>query len=113
MGHADKMLSMRQLCGTVSSHKLTRFIKPNIFTMTLNNKLSYYNERSLMIITSSGRLKQLFVPFQVRCQQTVSIIKNNTLVYVDAVSEHPDHKIMYRILGEWLPYGSFHLVIKY
>ena len=79
----------------------------------MNRKLSFYDERTLLIVNRRGILKQLNVPFQVKSTQAVGILKEQTIVYVDAVAQHKDHKIMYRILNQWMPYHYFKLIIRY
>lgn len=78
----------------------------------MNRKLSFYDERTLLLITRKGVLRKLEVPFQVRMVQDVGIIKEGTLVYVEAVAQHKEHKIMYRVLNQWIPYNNFQLIIQ-
>ena len=78
----------------------------------MNRKLSFYDERTLLLITRRGVLRQLHVPFQVKAAQAVGIIKEGTIVYVEAVAQHKEHKIMYRVLNQWVPYYYFHLIIQ-
>lgn len=70
----------------------------------MNRKLSFYDERTLLLVSRRGVLRKLEVPFQVRMVQDVRIIKEGTIVYVEAVAQHKEHKIMYRILNQWIPY---------
>ena len=64
----------------------------------MNRKLSFYDERTLLLITRRGVLRQLNVPFQVKATQAIEIIKDGTIAYVEAVAQHKAHKIMYRVL---------------
>jgi hypothetical protein len=77
----------------------------------MNRKLSFYDERTLLLITRRGVLRQLHVPFQVKAVQAVGIIKEGTIVYVEAVAQHREHKIMYRVLNQWIPYYKFLLIM--
>lgn len=77
----------------------------------MNRKLSFYDERTLLLITRRGVLRQLHVPFQVKAVQPVGIIKEGTIVYVEAVAQHKEHKIMYRVLNQWIPYYKFLLIM--
>lgn len=70
----------------------------------MNRKLSFYDERTLLLVSRRGVLRKLEVPFQVRMVQDVGIIKEGTLVYVEAVAQHREHRIMFRILNQWIPY---------
>ena len=78
----------------------------------MNRKLSFYDERTLLLITRRGVLKQLHVPFQVKASQAIGIIKEGTIVYVEAVAKHKEHKIMYRVLNQWIPCYNFQLIIQ-
>ena len=78
----------------------------------MNRKLSFYDERTLLLITKRGVLRQLHVPFHVKAVQAVDIIKEGTIVYVEAVAQHKGHKIRYRVLNQWVPYYYFQLIIN-
>jgi hypothetical protein len=78
----------------------------------MNRKLSFYDERTLLLITRRGVLRQLHVPFQVKAAQAIGIIKEGTIVYVEAVAQHKEHKIMYRVLNQWIPYYNFQIIIQ-
>ncbi len=78
----------------------------------MNRKLSFYDERTLLLVSRRGVLRQLHVPFQVKAVQAIGIIKEGTIVYVEAVAQHKEHKIMYRVLNQWIPYCNFQLIIQ-
>ncbi len=78
----------------------------------MNRKLSFYDERTLLLVSRRGVLRQLHVPFQVKAVHAIGIIKEGTIVYVEAVAQHKEHKIMYRVLNQWVPYYNFQLIIK-
>ena len=56
-------------------------------------------------------LSQIICLLQVKDAQAVGIIKEGTIVYVEAVAQHKEHKIMYRVLNQWVPYYYFKLII--
>ena len=70
--------------------------------------LALPNPNSVILLV----LRQLHVPFQVKAAQAVGIIKEGTIVYVEAVAQHKEHKIMYRVLNQWVPYYYFQLIIQ-
>lgn len=78
----------------------------------MNRKLSFYDERTLLLVSRRGVLRQLHVPFQVKAVHAIGIIKAETIVYVEAVAQHREHRIMYRILNQWVPYYHFKLIIQ-
>jgi len=57
-------------------------------------KLLFYDERTLLLITRRGVLRQLHVPFQVKAVQAIVIINEGTIAYLKAVAQHKEHKIM-------------------
>lgn len=71
---------------------------------------AYYNRGALYVVTRRGRLHRLDTPFQVRCREPVNDIALGTLVYVDGVRLHPQHRLMFYVLGQWLPYVHFSIV---
>lgn len=80
--------------------------------MDFNRKIKYYDENTLILVTSNGLLRLLRTPFQVRCILPTYNLRLNMVVYVEAVAEGKEDKILYRILGEWVSYKSFSLIIK-
>ncbi len=81
--------------------------------MNKDRKLFYHNEQTLMLVSNKGILRELKVPFQVKAVQPIGIIKTGTLVYVEAVAQHQQFKIMYRVLNQWMPYQYFLIVIEF
>lgn len=74
---------------------------------------SHSEECQLYVITSKGYMKSLYVPFQVRCLMEVGGLQANTCVYVEAVSSHYEHKIIFRVLGNWHPFNQFKIKIHF
>jgi hypothetical protein len=68
--------------------------------MNKDRKLFYHNEQTLMLVSKNGILRELKVPFPVKAIQAIGIIKEGTIVYVDAVAQHQQFKIMYRVLTQ-------------
>jgi hypothetical protein len=81
--------------------------------MNKDRKLFYHNEQTLMLVSKKGILRELKVPFQVKAVQPIGIIKIGTLVYAEAVTQHQQFKIMYRVLNQWMPYQYFLIVIEF
>jgi hypothetical protein len=48
----------------------------------------------------------------VKVVQAVGSIKEGKIEYADAMTQHKEHKIMYRVLNQWVPYYYFKLVIQ-
>lgn len=81
--------------------------------MNLIKSSNHLEEYNLYIITPKGNLRALKIPFQVRCLTADYSFKLNTFLYVEAVSAHKNHVIIYRILGNWYPFNHFKIKIKY
>lgn len=77
----------------------------------LSNKDESYD--SLLVITRKGKIAVVFCPFRAICLTAVDTIRENTLVYIDAVIQHPEYKLAYIISGKCYPYYCFQLTIKY
>lgn len=81
--------------------------------MDLIKSSNHLEEYSLYIVTPKGGLKELKVPFQVQCLIPNKYFKINSFIYVEAVSLHQNHFIIYRILGKWYPFNQFKIKINY
>jgi Arm DNA-binding domain len=75
----------------------------------LNLKLS---KRFFEIQRAILELEDHFSIEELKAVQAVGIIKEGTIVYVEAVAQHKEHKIMYRVLNQWVPYYYFQLAIS-
>ena len=69
--------------------------------------INYVDHQSILIVNPSGAMKQLFVPFQVKVAVSFKGIPANSLVMVEEVMPHQQHRIIYRIYTLWLPYWYF------
>lgn len=74
---------------------------------------SHEEEYQFYIVTTNGYLKALYIPFQVICLIEVDDLKLNTIVYVEAVSTHLKHIVIYRVLGRWYPFNQFKIKIQF
>lgn len=80
--------------------------------MDFNIKPIFYNENTLLVVTKRGILRIMRTPFVVRCIIPYGKVKINTLVYVDAVSECRIERLLFRVLGEWISYRKFILIVN-
>jgi hypothetical protein len=81
--------------------------------MDYKPKIKNYDSQSLMLINAKGRLRRLYTPFRVQTIQPVGIIKSHSIVYVTAVIQDEQAKLLYRILNSWIPYHQFQLITLY
>jgi len=76
-------------------------------------KIKYCDDKSIYLINTSGKLRQLFVPFKVQCIKAAGNIKPQSWVYVEQVAQHHKYRIVYRVFDNWLPYSYFIIMIHY
>ena len=76
-------------------------------------KINFINANSLLIISSDGKLKQLFVPFKVKVISPTNILLIGSWVLVEEVKTHSLHKLLYKVTDHWWPYNIFLIIIKY
>ena len=81
--------------------------------MNYKPRIKNYDSQSLMLINAKGRLRRLYTPFRVQSIQPVGIIKTNSIVYVTAVIQDEQAKLLYRILNSWIPYHQFQLITQF
>jgi len=81
--------------------------------MSIPEVIKYQDPKSLLVIGEHGQLRQLFVPFKVKCVQPLEHIPANTWVYVEAVFLHPRHRLIYWINQRLYPYDQFRIEVHY
>jgi len=81
--------------------------------MNLIKSENHHEEYLLYVITPKGDLKTLKVPFQVKCITNNYSFKISSFLYVEALSIHKNHILIYRILGNWYPFNDFKIKIIY
>lgn len=78
--------------------------------MNYANKVIYIDDNSIMVITKDGTMRQLYVPYVVKCLKATGSIKELSKVYVTSVMEHDKYLIIYKIYDKWYPYSYFRIV---
>lgn len=73
--------------------------------MKENKNISFCDENTLVVVTQKGFLRLLYVPFQVSSNESDKHAKR--FAYVEAVKQHPQDLIVYRIMGKWYKYNLF------
>ena len=81
--------------------------------MNYPNEIIYYNANCILVINKVGKLRKLYVPFQVMCIIPIGKLKPGTIVFVEKVAQHKQLLIIYRVFNEWLPYNSFAIIVSY
>jgi hypothetical protein len=78
-----------------------------------SNEIIFYNANCILVINKTGKLRKLYVPFQVKCVTHVRNLKPGTIVFVEEVAQHEQLLIIYRVFNEWMPYNDFSIIISY
>jgi|GEM_PF-1234979 hypothetical protein len=74
-------------------------------------KLEYQSSNSLLVINSSGELRQLFVPFRVIViDSDILHVQKGCSVFVEAVKPDVKERILFRVFHLWIPYSVFELI---
>jgi hypothetical protein len=59
--------------------------------------LHYYDNHSILLVNSSGIIRQLFTPFKVRCDVDVGRHTAGSYLYVDEVAPGDKDELIYHI----------------
>ena len=62
-----------------------------------NYSVHYYDNHSLLLVNSSGIIRQLFTPFKVRCDVDVGRFKAGSYLYVEEVAPGEKYELIYHI----------------
>jgi DNA repair protein RadC len=81
--------------------------------MTDVNVPKLQDPKSLLVVSSKGQMRQLFVPFRVECIHPVEHIRLNTHVFVEGVFLHRKYILIYFINQRLYPYFHFRIPLNY
>ncbi len=62
---------------------------PICFIMNKEHKLKYNDPYSLLIVSSNGKIRKIFTPFEVICKDPISGIESGEIVVVEMIIEQP------------------------
>ena len=72
------------------------------------NEIHFLDPGKLLVIQVSGKIKELYVP--IRMTTMVSLNKNIppfTIVHIEEIQLHREHRLLFRIFGGWYPYWAY------
>lgn len=75
----------------------------------MSGQIQFVANNSLLVVNPHGKLRRLFFPIAVRTLVDVGTLKMGTHVYVEEISSHKRHRIVYRIFNSWYPHYYFRL----
>lgn len=81
--------------------------------MSVQDVIRYQDPKSILIVNEKGQIRQLFVPFRVKCIEAVQNIPVNSYVYVDSVFLHRKYLLLYFINQRLIPYNHFTFQISW
>lgn len=70
----------------------------------------YMHANTMMIINPEGKILQLFIPIKAVCKYAVKGIPVGTIIFIEGIALHKQHKMVYRITGNWYVYWCFTIV---
>jgi hypothetical protein len=73
--------------------------------------INYINHNSILVINTTGEIRQLFVPFQVQVTIDILVLKKKSMLLVEEVQSHYKYHLIYRILGRWYPFTYFRITV--
>jgi len=76
-------------------------------------QVNYVDDRSILIVNPSGKMRQLFCPFRVQVTTNTSILKQDSWVLVDEVKQQKNHLLLYKIGGNWWTYDLFRIAATF
>ncbi len=75
--------------------------------MRKNQQVEFLHPNILLLITPKGALIELFTPIRAIVKEDAGSLKVGTTVYIDAILQSQEHRILFCIIGKWYPYHHF------
>lgn len=75
--------------------------------MRKKQQVEFLHPNILLLISPKGVLIELFTPIRATVIEDIGSLKVGTMVYIDAIVQSKEHKILYCIMGKWYPYHHF------
>ena len=75
--------------------------------MRKKQKVEFLYPNILLLISPKGVLIELFTPIRAMVTNEIGNLQVGTMVYIDAIIQSKEHKILYCIIGKWYPYHHF------
>jgi len=79
--------------------------------MSSREVIMYQDPKSILVINEKGQMKQLFIPFRVKCIEAVQNIPVGSFVFVESVFLHRKYLLLYWINQTLIPYNYFTIQI--
>jgi hypothetical protein len=76
-------------------------------------QINFVDYNSVLVINPAGKMRQLFTPFKVLVLQATDLFSENSMLIVDEIRPHDEHRLLYHISGNWWPYHIFLITISF
>lgn len=68
-------------------------------------KVEFLHPNVLLVITTKGTILELYTPIRAEVIREIGNLPRGTKVYIDAIMQSDEYKILYCISGKWYPYN--------
>lgn len=75
--------------------------------------ISYHSNKSILLVNTLGRIRELYTPFRVRVIEDIEDLKKGIYVYVEEVACTPDGKLVYITDSGAYLYSNFRIVASF
>jgi hypothetical protein len=72
--------------------------------MAKKQQVEFLHPNVLLVITPKGIILELYTPIGAEVTRKVGNLPKGTKVYIDAIMQSTEHKLLYLIYGKWYPY---------
>ncbi len=76
-------------------------------------RIDYVDEKSILVINQSGKMRQLHCPFRVQVNQDAAPLRKDSWVIVESVLPHNEKKLLFKIADKWWQYDIFIIKVVY
>jgi len=75
--------------------------------MAKKQQIEFLHSNVLLVITPKGIIMELYTPIRAEVLKPIGNLPKGTKVYIEAILQSVEHKILYCISGKWYPYYHF------
>jgi hypothetical protein len=72
--------------------------------MAKKQQVEFLHPNVLLVITPKGVILELYTPIRAEVIREIGNLPKGTKVYIDAIMQSSEHKLLFLISGKWYPY---------
>jgi hypothetical protein len=72
--------------------------------MAKKQQVEFLHPNVLLVITTKGVILELYTPIRAEVIREIGNLPKGTKVYIDAIMQNAEHRLLYFISGRWYPY---------